>query len=245
MDGEAILGQRVSHQRVVGGERLGDGEQLVVLLHGVGAPGQGDRVDLQAVCAQVVGQFQGGGQPVHVAAMHAHDHLEAQSLGAQVLNAPQRALERPLHPAQVVVQQRIRPVNGDREPDVVLLERPGLARADQRAVGLHAQAQAHLAQRVENLDHLRVQERLAAGDLDRAQADFLRLLDDALQIGPGQVLLDLAAEDRINPAVAAVEVARAGDVQVNLAQRRDALRQRRHGQPPGGSDGSNRVGWRG
>ncbi len=37
MHGEAVLCQRVRHQLVVGGERLGHGEQFAVLLHGVGA----------------------------------------------------------------------------------------------------------------------------------------------------------------------------------------------------------------
>jgi len=143
------------------------------------------------------------------------------------------------------VQLGVGAVNGDRERHLVVLQRPGLARADERAIGLHAQPQAHGLNPVQDLDHLRVQEGLAPGDLNRTQPDVLGFFKDAFQVRPRQVFVDLAAEDRVDPAVTAVQVTGAGDIEINLAQWRDAITERCHGLPPPGNDDNSHADWRG
>ena len=124
-------------------------------------------------------------EPHHVrqhrprAPVQAGDDLERRpARPGQGFHAAQGAVERAGHPAQAVVQLGRGAVERDRHVGTGLAQHLGLPVADEGAVALHAQLQAHLAQPAQDIENLGVHQRLAAGQLDRAQAQLLRLDED-------------------------------------------------------------------
>ena len=219
-------------------QQLVEGQPLPLAVHFRAPPRRRDGIELHRARAQTLGQFDQALDPLRVLAIHGHDDLRPESDRHQMADAAHGGGMGAGHPPEPVVLAGVRAVEADgHAPEIRLFaQMDGQIPVDQRGVGLHGEIQIRGAEKIDDFPEFRMQRRLAARQLGRRQPHRLGLRDRAFQqleieAFPGHGLaVDEGGRD---PAVAAVEIAARGQVEIKHLQRRHVRRHLHHRNGPG------------
>lgn len=184
-----------------------------------------DEIELDRIAAEILGHLRQFGDLVFIALVQGADDLGVESGFDQVPDGGHGAAEGAGDAAQFVVGLRFGTIDADRDEGVVfsLSEELGQVFVDQQPVGLDDDAQLVFPQQGDDVPEAGVQQRLAAGELHRLQAQRLGLFDGRFDVFVFKIFALVGVEQvlRRYPAVFAGQVAAAGQVEVEAGQRRD------------------------